>query len=858
MKQRNILLTLGLALGVAMPNFVSAQTPQTDSLRTVALEQEVLILASPKETKKLSELPGSVSLINKELMHTQQIRALKDLTGTVPNIFIPNYGSKLTSAIYIRGIGSRINTPSVGLYVDDIPFIDKSAFDFDFSDVDHIDILRGPQSTLYGRNTMGGLIKVHTKSPFLYQGTDLKLGAATYGDYSASLTHYHHVNKYFAFSTGGFYKRKGGFYKNEFLDNKRIDKGSSAGGRFRGIYFPMANLKFDLQTNYEYSDEGGYPYGEYNKETDQYSQPSMNHNGLYRRSLFNIGLNMSYQAAQFEFVTISGYQHLQDKMFIDQDFSPADIFTIMQKQNLNTFTQEIFLKSKNNSRWQWTTGLFGFVQGLRTNGPVWFHEDGLDGMIVGGIRKGLGHGLALVNDKIGHIEKPGMPFVIEGDLHADFNAVNNKELLIDGVFKTPIYSASFYHQSTINDLFVEGLSATAGFRVNFEHNRMKYLSETNFDYSLDNAGFSLAMIPKIPVMPAKHYEYGDYNIQMNSHPILKGELMKNDLAFLPRFSLQYNLNPSNSIYATVSRGYRSGGYNVQMFSDLIQSEMQTVMMQDMMSGVGKFVMQKYLTASDDKKAEVDQLIGMIPEPVKDKIKDMIGKAPEEGPGLDIKDATVYKPEFAWNYEVGSHLNLFDGRFIADYALFLLDTKNQQIAKFAESGLGRVTVNAGKSRSYGFEANMLYHATNILSLHAAYGLTHATFTEYKTNAQVDGQLVEVDYKGKRVPFVPRHTLNAGFDLNFKLGNRFWLDRIAFNTSYSGVGRIYWTEENDVSQKFYGTINARLSFVKGRAHVDLWTRNLLNKDYSTFYFESMGKGFMQKSNPIQFGIVLGCQF
>ena len=86
-----------------------------------------------------------------------------------------------------------INTPAIGLYVDNIPYIDKSAFDFNYSDIERIDVLRGPQGTLYGRNTMGGLIKVHTKSPFTYQGTDIRMGAATYNDYNVSLTHYHRI-----------------------------------------------------------------------------------------------------------------------------------------------------------------------------------------------------------------------------------------------------------------------------------------------------------------------------------------------------------------------------------------------------------------------------------------------------------------------------------------------------------------------------------------------------------------------------------------------------------------------------------------------------------------------------------------
>ena len=160
---------------------------EVDTLKIVDVE-EVLIIAAPKENRKLRELPNAVTLLSQQDMQAAQVNSIKNLTALVPNIFIPDYGSRLTSAVYIRGIGSRINTPSVGLYVDNIPYIDKSAFDFNYSDIERIDVLRGPQGTLYGRNAMGGLIKVHTKSPFSYQGTDFP----DRGRYTQSIQYFRH------------------------------------------------------------------------------------------------------------------------------------------------------------------------------------------------------------------------------------------------------------------------------------------------------------------------------------------------------------------------------------------------------------------------------------------------------------------------------------------------------------------------------------------------------------------------------------------------------------------------------------------------------------------------------------------
>mgnify|MGYP000049035109 FL=1 len=80
--------------------------------------------------------------------------------------------------------------------------------------------------------------------------------------------------------------------------------------------------------------------------------------------------------------------------------------------------------------------------------------------------------------------------------------------------------------------------------------------------------------------------------------------------------------------------------------------------------------------------------------------------PNYGKELNVQETTVYKPEYSWNYEVGSHLSLFNGKLKTDLAAFYMDTHDQQIAKFVNSGLGRMMVNAGSSESYGVEASFL--------------------------------------------------------------------------------------------------------------------------------------------------------
>lgn len=788
-----------LAFALALLSIGNVCAEEVDTLKIVDVE-EVLIIAAPKENRKLRELPNAVTLLSQQDMQAAQVNSIKNLTALVPNIFIPDYGSRLTSAVYIRGIGSRINTPSVGLYVDNIPYIDKSAFDFDYSDIERIDVLRGPQGTLYGRNAMGGIIKVHTKSPFSYQGTDFRIGAGTHNQYNTSVTHYHRINERFAFSAGGFYDYEGGFFRNAARNNDKLDKGQSVGGRARAIYLPSENWKLDFNLSYEYSDQGGYPYGLYDKENGTVAKPAYDEESSYYRNLLNAGLNLEYQAQNFILSAVTGYQWLRDRMFMDQDFSAANIFNIEQKQRINTFSEEIVLKSKPNRRWQWTTGAFGFYQSLHTDGPVLFHRDGITSVIEGNANS--------VFDDLASMGVPGIPVMHLG--------INNESLPVSGSFDTPTLSGAIFHQSTFNDLFVKGLSATIGLRMDYEKVKMEYNSAaatTNFNFSMKMGN------------PANPQIIESQGLEGNAAYL--GKESTDYVQLLPKFALQYEWNKGNNIYATAARGYRSGGYNIQMFSDLVTGVLSNSMMDAIMT-----------------------------DPNFSRFSAMIEQMKKELP--EVSDATKYKPEYTWNYEIGSHLTLWEGRLLADLSAFYMDTRNQQIAKFAENGLGRITVNAGKSHSYGAEASLRAALTTAFTVNASYGYTYATFKEYATNVKVDGETKEISYNGNYVPFVPKHTLSLGGQYIFRINPGHWLDRIQVNANYTGAGRIYWTEQNDVSQSFYGILNGRLSLQKGNGQIDFWVRNALDKDYAAFYFESMGNGFMQKGRPIQAGIELRCRF
>ena len=813
-----------LAFSILASNYAMAEKTYTlpeDTTKVIDIE-EVVIIASPKETSKLRQLPTSVSLISQKDMQANRITSLKNVSNIVPNFFMPDYGSRLTSAMYIRGIGSRINTPAVGMYVDNIPYLDKSAFDFNFYDIERLDILRGPQGTLYGRNTMGGLVKVHTRSPFSYQGTDMKLSYGTKSnERSVALTHYHRLNERFAFSAGGYYEGSDGFFTNSFL-NKKVDDRQAGGGRIRAIWFASDDWKLDFSVNYDYTDEGGYPYyfnGNVlsttgHTDVNLIDKIAYNRESSYRRSLLNTGLNIEHQAENFIFNAVTGFQHLNDRMMMDQDFSPSDTYTIEQKQRINSITEEISFKSKPGKAWQWTTGVVGFYQSMNVTSPVTFREDG-----IGMLNQMLG---GVIPSKI-EVAMGPMTMNILPSLE-----ITDSQMPIDGHFKTPQYNVALFHQSQFrNFLGVEGLSFTAGLRLDYEKMRMNYNSGTSLGYTVGINGQmvqggqvirEIAMMPATPLTVESRYE---------------GKLSKDYIQLLPKFALQYDFNQGKSnVYATISKGYRSGGYNYQMFSELLQASLRNDMMRQ------------------SKEAIMEKVPGNYVELVAEHF-------PNAGENPDVRSAVEYKPEYTWSYEVGTHLSLFNGKLQADLATFYMKTKDQQISKMAISGLGRITDNAGESESYGCETNLIANINRHLQLNASYGYTKATFVKYEIGDPLSSAEPAVNYNGNYVPFVPMHTLNVGGSYSFFF-NDGWAQNLTLGANVTGAGKIYWTEANHVSQDFYATLNGYISLKAKAVQIDLWGRNLTDNNYTTFYFESMGRGFEQRCKPIQVGVDVRLHF
>lgn len=799
MKKKTLLVALSILAGV-VPAIAENHPVPADTSRVVDLD-EVVVVSQPKEFYRLRQQPISSTVMSGETLNNLSLIDLRDVSAFVPSFTMPNYGSRFTSSIYVRGIGSRVNSPSMGIYVDDIPLVNKTSFNSRYYQVDRVDVLRGPQGTLYGMNTEGGMVRMYTKNPLNYQGTDVRLGIGTGFYRNVEVAHYNKVNDQFAFSIAGFYDGQKGFWKNQ-LTGDPADDMDEAGARLRLMYQPTQRLSMNFITDYQWVKQKAYPYGLLDIESGKViSDPNQDHQSNYKRNMLNTGLGIKYEGCGFDFNSSTSWQFFRDNLVMDNDYSSIDFIVVDQYQLSNALTQEFTFKSRNQSRWHWTTGVFGSYQWLKTTAPNTFGTafSQMMGQQIGGmIYQQMLQSMAA---RMGE-EAAAAAIQRAGGVNVGMT------LFVPCEFHTPQLNLGVFHESNFD--LTDQLTATLGLRYDFTQSKIHYLTSGDSKLNFNIMG-SAANATVLSVF--EHDEKTSSN------------------QLLPKVGLTYKLNNGTNFYATVTKGYRAGGFNVQMFGDYIQNDVQKNL-----QGVMQQAMQSH--------ADVNAVINHTEEEY-----------------AALLEGIKFKPEESWNYEFGTHLNLFNHTLQADLSLFYMQIRNQQLSVFTEDyGYGRKMVNAGKSYSCGLELALRgSHLDNHLTWSATYGYTHAAFKEYETKESARG--AKVDYKDNIVPFVPEHTFAAVADYRFDFCNATFRS-LTVGANVNGQGKIWWDEANTFKQNLYAVLGAHILADLGVCKVNVWGRNLTDSKYNTFAFLSKATGkpiySAQRANPLQVGVDVNIHF
>lgn len=732
---------------------VSASTGSAEVASEAATASDTLCLQevtiSAIKQNQLFREPVASTVIGEQLVEQQEIMTVKGMSDLVPNFFVPDYGSRMTSSIYVRGIGARIDQPAVALNVDNVPVMNKDAYDFDLPDIYSIEMLRGPQSTLYGRNSMGGAINISTLSPMRWQGVRLLAEYGSGNTWRVNASAYGKLSNRLAMSLSFGGAGTDGFFTNKYTGDK-CDWEHGMSGRWKLEWIPKENVSVMNVFALSHTKQGGYPY-----EYIPTGEIAYNDTCSYKRLWLSDGLTVVHKLPGMTLSSITSWQYINDDMHLDQDFLPLDYFTLRQRRHENVFTEDVVLRSDNTGRYNWLAGAFAFYRYMDMDAPVDFHDDGIANLIE--LHRNQAN-----------------PYYPVSWAERSFPLQSN--------FKYPSFGAALYHES---ELTLGRWRLSAGLRADLERPSLKYWSECHTAYNMYSR------------QPDGEY---DFLRRVDVDISDSGSLHHCYFQLLPKFTALWTFSGltqlNGNIYANIAKGYKAGGFNTQMFSDVLQQRLMNMM------GIGS-------------RYDVDKIVS-------------------------------YKPEKSWNFELGAHFSSIDARFGGEVSLFYIDCTDQQLTMFPDgTTTGRIMTNAGKTRSYGFELSATANPLSGLELRAGYGFTDARFRRFDNGKE--------SFAGKFVPYAPRQTLFLSASYEHPLPSAFCRS-VAVEVDGSGAGKIYWDEANTLSQNFYMLLGASLTLKNDYGSLQLWGRNLTDTNYHTFYFMSIGNQFVQRGRPLTVGLTL----
>ena len=496
------------AIGILLTSSAVYSQTNIDTTKTKQLE-EVIVTANKREESIIKVNTSITSLSSKKLEDTRTW-GLSGLTALVPNYNYQELGVSFQQIQSIRGIQVFSENPAVSTYIDDVNNIDILANGFAFTDIERIEILRGPQGTLYGRNAMGGVVNIITKKPTNQTNgfAETSFGNLGLQRYSTGIKTPIIKDKLY-FGLNGLYQTQDGFLKNNISGTSATDtnlNGKSVGGE-KNLYGNMflkwlVNNRFHLTLNLkgqqDKSNNSGFMVSQFS-DTYAFANPdviNLSRIQSHERNILNTSLVAKYNADKFTITSISALQTISFG-FKDLDFPgiyhsyyDGKIGELLPPQKV--WSQELRINSHSDNKFQYTAGVYAFTQkGYEPTTNTAYELSDAEAAAFG-----LPSGTYLINR----------------------NRSNNSGL------------AGFGEMSY---QLTNKLKATVGLRYDYEKR------EATFN------GFGDAML------------FNGVVTDINPNITADG----NYSAISPKFSVNYSVNELSNIYATYTRGFRAGGIN---------------------------------------------------------------------------------------------------------------------------------------------------------------------------------------------------------------------------------------------------------------------------------------------------------
>jgi iron complex outermembrane receptor protein len=560
-QRRRLAATVSVfALGLGLTSFAWGQspapgpnpqsTPTAVTPAPAAATLDVVVVTAQHRTQNLQDVPISVTALSSDFLAKHDVHSLQDLAGDVPNLVVTNSVSYGNAPISIRGVGgpsgggSLFNQEPVAVYIDGVYVSQLGQAVSDLTDVGNIQVLRGPQGTLYGRNSTAGAVLITTNRPTKEPSMEASFTGASYDDYRANVALSGPIVGDQLTGRLAIGYHDGGNWATNTADNKPIGGSRDLSGRLSLEYKPTSKLTFTLIGDLEASTADPVTFGlaglspvptgsvlgtaylgnpfarrpDYQQvlsgdrfylDTPQYSVTHSDDLTV----LANYKLDGGYTLD-----SITGYRRFKVRGAQDGDAYPSatPLDDNFADQKAEDVSEELRFSSPSNGKLKWSAGVF------------YEHERDNDDITINSFQGGPPVFNLVFPPNSAPVAVPA--FAIAGT-SASF----------DGVQSLNAYAA--FADATYN--FTDKLALTVGGRYSYESK------------DVDINQLVTTIVPTIIAGPV---------LSQSSCPS-KAACAADYSNFSPRAVLEYKLTKGSQVYASFSEGYNSGGFNT--FGDLI-------------------------------------------------------------------------------------------------------------------------------------------------------------------------------------------------------------------------------------------------------------------------------------------------
>jgi iron complex outermembrane receptor protein len=380
------LLAWALSLGAGIAPVAGQESQRTAS--PSAADQtglaEVRVTARRRE-ERLLDVPDSVTVLSSTSIERARIRSVKDIAPFVPNFSIVDAQQPGVAHINVRGVGQTRNSePPVAVVIDGVQISDAYQVTQNLFDIERIEVLKGPQGAVYGRNALGGAINITTRAPANEWAGSMRAGAGSASDYTAGgAISGALVPDTLLFRVGAHAQSFGGDVSSPNTPRRaKANELDGRGARFVVLAKPSGKATLDLRISHDFTESGApwyalVPAGAAPDEPRAYDSDFPSHAS---RTLTDAAVKATLQLDRIQLASVTAWSKVGTRIDTESDFTPADGLSAEQRLGAEHWSQELRASSPEDAILKWLAGIYYLNTHQQLDTRVLIRSDFLPGI----------------------------------------------------------------------------------------------------------------------------------------------------------------------------------------------------------------------------------------------------------------------------------------------------------------------------------------------------------------------------------------------------------------------------------------------------------------------------------------------